>query len=111
MTKRTSTIVTTAWLALSGAAGVGCAPSAPSPSSQASESAGQFLDSSVITARVKAAIMNEPSLKSSQISVETYKDVVQLSGFVDSAESRQRAGKVASAAEGVSSVRNDLVVK
>ncbi|MBI5068053.1 MAG: BON domain-containing protein [Deltaproteobacteria bacterium] len=104
-------MVAAAWLGLSGTAWVGCTPSAPSPPSKAPESAGQFLDSSVITTRVKAAILNEPSLKSSQISVETYKDVVQLSGFVDGAESKQRAGKAAAAVEGVSSVRNDLVVK
>lgn len=76
-----------------------------------SSSTGQMLDDSVITTKVKAAILEEPALKTMEISVETYKGVVQLSGFVDSAQSVQRAGEVAGKVAGVVSVKNDLVVK
>jgi osmotically-inducible protein OsmY len=76
-----------------------------------SASTGQFVDDSVITTKVKAAILEEPSLKSLQISVETFKGVVQLSGFVDSAQSVNKAGEVAGRVAGVISVKNDLTVK
>ena len=76
-----------------------------------SASTGQFVDDSVITTKVKAAIFEEPSLKSLQITVETYKGVVQLSGFVDSAQNRNKAGDVAGRVAGVVSVKNDLTVK
>jgi osmotically-inducible protein OsmY len=75
------------------------------------ESTGQFVDDSVITAKVKTAIFNEASLKTLQINVQTYKGVVQLSGFVDSAQSVKKAGEVAGGVEGVNAVKNDLVVK
>lgn len=76
-----------------------------------SASTGQMIDDSVITAKVKAAILEEPSLKSLQISVETYKGVVQLSGFVDSVQSVNTAGEVAGRVPGVVSVKNSLTVK
>jgi osmotically-inducible protein OsmY len=75
------------------------------------ESSGEYVDSSVITAKVKAAIFDDPALKVFDIKVETFKDVVQLSGFVNSAEIRSRAGVVAGRVSGVKSVKNDLVVK
>ncbi|MBP7063153.1 BON domain-containing protein [Ferrovibrio sp.] len=75
------------------------------------ESTGEYVDSAAITTKVKAAILNEPSLKSLQISVETFKDAVQLSGFVDSSASRAKAGEITRNVEGVKSVKNDLVVK
>ena len=75
------------------------------------ESTGQYIDNSVITSKVKAAIFNDPALKSMQITVESFKGVVQLSGFVDSAASVKRAGEVARSVEGVVSVKNDLIVK
>jgi hyperosmotically inducible protein len=75
------------------------------------ESTGEYVDSSVITAKVKAAIYDDPALKVYDITVETFKDVVQLSGFVNSAEIKSRAGVVASSVSGVKSVKNDLVVK
>lgn len=105
MAKLTLTLLTAAGLALSGTAFLGCA------STRTHESTGEYIDNSVITSKVKAAILGEPSLKSFEISVKTYKDVVQLSGFVDSAESVRRAGEVAAGVQGVSSVRNDLIVK
>lgn len=94
-----------AGLALSGISSPGCA------STRTQESAGQYLDGSVLTTKVKAAILDEPSLKSFQIGVETNKDVVQLSGFVDSERSVQRAGEVAQGVRGVARVKNDLLVK
>ena len=75
------------------------------------ESSGQYIDDSAITAKVKAAILNEPSLKVFQINVETFKGEVQLSGFVDSARSVSKAGDVARGVSGVKSVRNNLIVK
>ena len=70
-----------------------------------------YVDDAVITAEVKAAIFNEPTLKTLQITVETFKGDVQLSGFVDSAQSVNKAGAVARNVNGVVSVKNDLVVK
>jgi osmotically-inducible protein OsmY len=75
------------------------------------ESTGEYIDDSAITAKVKAAIFEEPSLKVFQINVETYKGEVQLSGFVDSAQKVTKAGEVARGVKGVSSVKNSLIVK
>lgn len=78
---------------------------------QKHESTGQYVDDSVITTKVKGAILGEPSLKVFQINVETYKGIVQLSGFVDSQESVKKAGEVAGSISGVVSVKNNLNVK
>jgi osmotically-inducible protein OsmY len=78
---------------------------------QKQESTGEYVDDSVITTKVKAAIFNEPSLKVLQINVETFKGEVQLSGFVDSEQSAKKAEEVAGGVEGVKSVKNNLVVK
>ena len=75
------------------------------------ESTGQYVDDSTITAKVKAAIFDDNTLKVYDITVETFKGTVQLSGFVNSAEIRSRAGVVASRVSGVQSVKNDLIVK
>ena len=75
------------------------------------ESTGQYIDNSVITSKVKAALFNDPDLKSMQINVESFKGEVQLSGFVDSAASAKKAGEVARSVEGVTSVKNSLIVK
>ena len=75
------------------------------------ESSGQYVDDSAITTKVKAAIFNDPSLKVFQINVETFKGEVQLSGFVDSAQNKSKAGEVARGVGGVKSVKNNLVVK
>lgn len=76
-----------------------------------SESADRYLDDSVITTKVKSAILGDPSLKVMQISVETYRGRVQLSGFVDSPQSARRAEEVAKRVEGVKEVNNNLIVK
>ncbi|MBU5614688.1 BON domain-containing protein [Geomonas azotofigens] len=80
-------------------------------STRTHESPGEYVDNTVITTKVKAAILNESSLKTMQISVKTYKDEVQLSGFVDSAESVAKAGEIARRVPGVGSVKNNLLVK
>lgn len=75
------------------------------------ESTGEYVDDSWITTKVKTAIFNEPGLKVSQINVETYKGVVQLSGFVDSAADASKAVELAQAVKGVSHVKNDTRVR
>lgn len=75
------------------------------------ESTGDYVDDSVITTKVKAAIFDESTLKTLQISVKTYQGTVQLSGFVDSAQSVKKAGEVARSVKSVTSVKNDLLVK
>ncbi len=75
------------------------------------ESAGEYVDDSTITAKVKAAMFDDPSLKVMQIGVETMQDVVQLSGFVNSAQTKARAGELARGVKGVREVKNDLVVR
>jgi len=75
------------------------------------EGTGEYIDDSAITTKVKAAIFNDPSLKVFQINVETFKGDVQLSGFVDSAQSVKKAGEVARGVTGVKSVKNNLIVK
>lgn len=84
---------------------LGCA------SSRTQEGTGEYLDDSVITTKVKAAILGEPGLKVSEINVETFKGVVQLSGFVNSREDINKAMRVARAVNGVTSVENDMQLK
>jgi len=75
------------------------------------EGTGQYVDDSVITTKVKAAILNEPSLKVAEINVETYKGAVQLSGFVSSWSAMNKAVEVARGVGGVTSVKNDMRLK
>jgi len=75
------------------------------------ESTGQYVDDSAITTKVKTDILEESTLKVFQISVKTNKGVVQLSGFVDSAQNVKKAGEVAGGVKGVVAVQNDLMVK
>ena len=75
------------------------------------EGTGEYIDDSVITTKVKAAIFNEPGLKSAEINVETYKGVVQLSGFVSSQADINKAAEVARGVKGVTSVKNDMRVR
>lgn len=84
---------------------VGCA------STSKQEGTGEYIDDSVITTKVKTAIFNEPTLKSAEINVETFKGVVQLSGFVSSQTSIYKATEVARGVSGVRSVKNDMRVK
>jgi len=75
------------------------------------ESTGEYFDDSAITTKVKAEIFNDPMLKVMQINVESYKGVVQLSGFVDSRRTAEMAARVAASVKGVKAVKNSLVVK
>jgi osmotically-inducible protein OsmY len=84
---------------------LGCA------STRTHEGTGEYVDDSVITTKVKSAIFNEPGLKSSEINVETFKGIVQLSGFVSSREDINGAVRVASAGSGVKWVTNEVQLK
>lgn len=84
---------------------VGCA------SSPSQEGTGEYVDDTVITTKVKTAIFNEPTLKSTEINVETFKGRVQLSGFVKTPSDAGTAVKVARAVGGVVSVKDDIRVK
>ena len=75
------------------------------------EGTGEYFDDSVITTKVKAAILKEESLKVTEINVETFKGVVQLSGFVASQADISTAVRVASGVNGVKSVKNDMRLK
>ena len=75
------------------------------------EGTGEYLDDTVITTKVKTAVFSEPSLKSAEINVETFKGVVQLSGFVSSRADINKAVEVARSVNGVTSVKNDMRVK
>lgn len=75
------------------------------------EGTAEYFDDTVITTKVKAAIFNEPSLKSAEINVETFKGTVQLSGFVSSRADINKAVEVARGIKGVTSVKNDMRLK
>jgi|SRR5665213_1200137 len=86
-------------------------PIAACTSTRTTESTGEYVDDSVVTSKVKAALAGDAFVGSFAISVETFKDVVELSGFVNSAQVKARAGDVAAGVSGVRSVKNNLVVK
>ena len=75
------------------------------------EGTGEYIDDSVITTKVKTAVLNEPTLKSSEINVETFQAVVQSSGFVNSEADIKKAAEVARGVKGVTSVKNDMRLK
>ena len=75
------------------------------------EGTGEYIDDTVITAKVKAAVLKEPTLKSAEVNVETFKGVVQLSGFVSDVGDVPKAAEVARGVKGVTSVKNDLRIK
>src|SRR5690348_7868027 len=80
-------------------------------STRTQKSAGEQVDDSVTTGRVKAALIADPVTKAHQIDVETFKGTVQLNGFVDSASSKERASEVARSTKGVTAVHNNLTVR
>lgn len=84
---------------------LGCASTATQ------EGTGEYVDDTVITTKVKAEIFQDASLKSAEINVETFKGVVQLSGFVNSQADINKAVEVASRVKGVKSVKNDMRLK
>ena len=100
-TRRFAYLVGAAALAVT----MGCASTAKQ------EGTGEYVDDTVITTKVKAAILNEPTLKSAEVNVETFKGVVQLSGFVSSKDAENKAVEVARTVAGVKSVKDDMRVK
>ncbi len=100
-----SSLVANFFLVILLASFLGCASTAKQ------EGAGEYIDDSVITSKVKAGIFGDESLKSGEINVETFKGVVQLSGFVNSQADINKAVAVARKVSGVTSVKNDMRVK
>lgn len=93
------------FLAIAFVSALGCAGNATQ------ESTGEYVDDSWITTKVKTAIFEDPLTKATEVNVETFKGVVQLSGFVGSSAAMYQAVNVASGVKGVKSVRNDMRVK
>ena len=75
------------------------------------EGTGEYVDDGVITTKVKAALLNEPYLSSNEFHVETFKGIVQLSGFVDSKAHMAKALEIAHSVKGVKSVKNDMSLR
>jgi hyperosmotically inducible protein len=75
------------------------------------ESTGEYVDDSTITTKVKAAFVHDPVVKASEVKVETFKGVVQLSGFVNTDAEKKQAGLVAASVNGVTDVKNNIQVK
>ena len=103
--KQLNSILTAVFLAVSAGAFVGCASTATQ------EGTGEYFDDTWITTKVKAALIDDPLTKSYQISVETFKGVVQLSGFVATQAEASKAAELARGVKGVTSVKNDLRLK
>lgn len=101
----------TSILALSSVIALGAGFSSGCSSTRTHDSTGEYVDDTVITTKVKAALLKDDFVKSFSISVETMKGVVQLSGFVDTADQKIRAGSDAASVRGVLSVSNNLIVK
>ena len=97
--------ISAVFLAVMLATVLGCA------STSTKEGTGEYVDDTVITTKVKTAIFNEPSLKSSEINVETFKGTVQLSGFVKYQADISKAVQVVRSVNGVKSVKNDMRLK
>lgn len=75
------------------------------------ESTGEYLDDATITTKVKAAFVKDPIVKAIDVKVDTFKNVVQLSGFVDTAEQKSRAEQIAGGVQGVQRVQNNITIK
>lgn len=109
MSKSGSSLILTLFIAV---AAVGCSSMGERDGAEgAGASAGRVIDDSVITGKVKAALIADSTTKAHQIEVETYQGTVQLSGFVDSKESRSRAAELARQVEGVKTVKNSLELR
>ena len=93
-----------------GAAGCSSSPG-KGPTETTAANAGRVVDDSVVTGKVKAALIADPVTKAHEINVETFQGTVQLSGFVDSNEAKSRAVEVARNVEGVRNVKNSLQVR
>ena len=100
-----SKVISAAFLAVALVSVVACAPTAKQAGT------GQYIDDTVITTKVKAALVEDPATKATEINVETFKGVVQLSGFVTSQAAANRAVELARGVAGVKSVKNDMRIK
>jgi hyperosmotically inducible protein len=80
-------------------------------STRTQKSAGEQIDDTTTTARVKSALIADPVTKAHQIDVEVFKGTVQLNGYVDTAASKERATEVAKGQHGVLKVNNNLAVR
>jgi hyperosmotically inducible protein len=103
--KQLKSILTAVFLAASLGTFVGCASTATQ------QGTGEYVDDSVITTKVKAAIFDDPVTKVLEIKVKTFKGEVQLSGFVSSREAANRAIELARGVKGVTSVKDDMQIK
>jgi osmotically-inducible protein OsmY len=103
--KHAGKLLSAIFVAVSLVSVVGCA------STPKQEGTAEYFDDTAITGKVKAAILNEPGLKSAEINVETFKGVVQLSGFVKERADIDKAVAVTRAVSGVKSVKNDMRLK
>ena len=103
--KQLNSILTAVFLAVSVGSFVGCA------STSTQEGTGEYFDDAWITTKVKAALLDDPLTKAYQINVETFKGVVQLSGFVATPAEASKAAELARGIKGVTAVKNDLRLK
>jgi osmotically-inducible protein OsmY len=112
MMKKTVSVAVSVVLAAALATSVvGCSSTPGHGAESAGANAGRVVDDSLITGKVKAALVADPDTKAHQIEVETFKGTVQLSGFVDSTTARRRAVEVARNIEGVKDVKNSLQIR
>src|SRR5687767_5622023 len=107
ITMKLSVTLLTSVLLLTGAVALqtGCA------STQTRQSTGEMVDDAAITTKVKAAFVRDPLVKALDVSVDTFKGTVQLSGFVNSAEEKAQAERIARTINGVMNVQNNITVK
>jgi len=103
--KKASTLLLSATMAVLAGSLVAC------ESTPTQESTGEYVDSSVISTKVRAKIADDKEVSIFDIDVTTFKDTVQLSGFVDTAAQKSRAGTLAASVKGVRSVENNITVK
>jgi osmotically-inducible protein OsmY len=106
--QKTSSVILMALLAMSGVACSSTSDTRSGDAERAGSKVGRVIDDSVITGKVKAALIADPTTKAHQIEVETFKGTVQLSGWVDTEAARTRATEVARNIEGVRDVKNSL---
>jgi hyperosmotically inducible periplasmic protein len=75
------------------------------------ETTGEYVDDATITTRVKTALARDPEVKAREVNVETFRNEVQLSGFVGTREEAAKAARIAAQVPGVRVVRNNIAVR
>jgi hyperosmotically inducible protein len=78
---------------------------------QTHQSTGEMMDNTAITAKVKAALIDDPEVKGMSVKVDSFRGEVQLNGFVDTEAQKRRAEEIAAGVDGVKMVKNNLTVK